>query len=356
MRVIAKWFPRGEVRVIHCPDKPPPPKTVAADVALVNSCELQDCISAECSPDRAGYGSLSRGTAFGKGAKSTIRDAGALLDADGIDKLLFVTLTLPGGSDTAMKALAEWSAWAVSRFFQWVRDNWRGAQWCGVWEWQKRGALHIHACIKLDAQEDRLDFSARLKKRWIAILRGIEKRAHVDLFERADGGTWSHDADVTVTQCAPVKKSVARYLAKYMSKGSMRQRKAAYYPPSRWWFISRGLATLVQTERRELQLPLLPASLAQELFVQLVERVAAKVEFAATYQSPVDSRFQAVVVAGAVPVVRKSFDDVSLLFAAWGLPFTLSSTVAATLSDVASFFMGKIYASDMQMDGTLNTC
>lgn len=69
-------------------------------------------------------------------------------------------------------------------------------------------------------------------------MRAAQRKASVDLFERAKGGTHADDSDSWI--CSPewVRSSVARYLSKYASKGS--NGESSDFPP-RWYGISSAL-------------------------------------------------------------------------------------------------------------------
>jgi hypothetical protein len=69
--------------------------------------------------------------------------------------------------------------------------------------------------------------------------------AGVDMFRKNSGKTWLDDLSKVRATAEICRKSVARYLAKYLSKSASPSRgNARFFTPSRWWGTSRPLKSL----------------------------------------------------------------------------------------------------------------
>lgn len=149
------------------------------------------------------------------------------------------TATLPGSTKEAMESLSCWSAYLMhnfrTRISRWlVRRGYR-VLWCSVWEWQKRGALHLHVAVALP--RDLVgSFEAFAKRVWVKLLRNVTDKSGIDLFGRSYGGTWLGGELPHCCKLVVVTSSSAGYLAKYLSKSeSKRYGVMAFFCPSRWW-------------------------------------------------------------------------------------------------------------------------
>lgn len=222
--------------------------------ALVYSAEL-----GELQKHPGGAGSLPRDSQLSRGGKRAIRNAVGLLEQKYGKRIVFGTVTLPGSTDTASRAVAIWSAKIVELLRKKIEYSAQGAEWVYVWEWQTRGALHLHIAIAhLDIYKLR-----RLEREWhgyvYKLWQTVSRLSGVDVFGRRGGGTWVGMAGALRANCEPVRKSVKRYMAKYLSKGNSRQRVdratgevstevagVQACSPSRWWGQSRSLARAVK--------------------------------------------------------------------------------------------------------------
>lgn len=201
----------------------------------------------ECPAVRAGFGRLARVTAFGRAAKRGIKNAVGALESKFGRKVVFATVTLPGSTAEARLAVAQWSAKAIELLTHWIRYTAPGAMYCYVWEHQKSGALHLHAAI---AHQDVL-MLRRLERSFkdycYRLFTKLSELSGVDLFARSDGGSWSGLPEVIRSNCVPVRKSVKRYMAKYLAKQAAVEQ---VHCPSRYWGCSRELRVLVNCLRR----------------------------------------------------------------------------------------------------------
>lgn len=169
----------------------------------------------------AGWGNQSFRFAVSRRVLKALREATAILDEVDRRQVVFLTGTLPGSTPAAVAALADWSAWVVQvGVAQWLRDTGLGLRYCGVWEYQTRGALHTHVVVQCPSEYAADELIDRWQRRWIAIIDKVGKRAGVDMYERNSGGTWKDEKTIVQAYAQKVRKSVSRYLSKYVSKGA----------------------------------------------------------------------------------------------------------------------------------------
>jgi len=197
----------------------------------------------------AGYGSLGRETPFTTLARRTIlRAGGALQKEHRANECLFLTATLPGSTLASFEALAKWSGFAVQRLKAWIgfRQKENLSLYC--WEYQKRGALHLHYVVCIRDPELQRWIIEGFQAQWIRILDAIARNSGVDVYSKGGGFTHSGDKSVVQTRAEVCKFSVAGYLAKYLSKSSHsnESRSKWRFPPSRWYGVSRPLHVLIR--------------------------------------------------------------------------------------------------------------
>lgn len=173
---------------------------------------------------------------------------GACMREEDKDRQAFLTLTLPGSTEGAMTEFARLSSEAIKLIQTYVprRLGLKGADLCFlyVWELQDRGAPHLHAVYECPTAAH----AQKLVDLWhdlcVDVLRLCQEKADCDLFERTEGGSWEDCPEVWQTDAQIVEKSVARYLSKYVSKGSEGDSK---YYPSRW----AGASTLLHKRLKD---------------------------------------------------------------------------------------------------------
>lgn len=201
---------------------------------------------------RGGWGVPASKTSFGNNARRRLLRGGGALEhlGFGVGKVAFFTGTLPGGTEVAKKALAAWSGYICNRLTQWFRRH-DIAFWGYVWEWQKRLALHIHMFAAFEDVARLQTMIDEFRSFWIKVLDDVCDRSGVDLFARAEGGRWDRFKDMQTFRSRGewVKKNVAGYLTKYVSKNvavkSSQDKRfdaiPADYYPARWWGMSGDL-------------------------------------------------------------------------------------------------------------------
>lgn len=202
-----------------------------------------------------GFGGVPRATKFGVNGRRTISRCAGAIEREGIknEELVFLTGTIPGSTEEAFDAVARYSSWAVKAVKTWLSDLGVKSNYSMyVWEFQKRGALHLHYCVHVPDPLVRSKVLKGWKDRWMGCIDYISKRAGVDCWRRGKGFTWATNKQVIQADAQVVRKSVGSYLSKYLSKfqGRIRRRKRSSSPwlcPVRWWGCSRPLLALMRS-------------------------------------------------------------------------------------------------------------
>jgi hypothetical protein len=211
--------------------------------------ETPAAIDSQESPQKVGYGALGRETAFSALARRTLlRAGGALQKAQPVNECLFLTMTLPGSTAASFRALAEWSGYAVQHLKNWIGWRVKSNLSLYVWEWQKRGALHLHYVVHVPCPNARQYIQENLQAQWIRILDAIVCNSGVDVYSKGAGFTHANDKSVVQTRAEVCKYSVAGYLSKYLGKNSRSTNVPSKFKfvPSRWYGVSRPLHALIE--------------------------------------------------------------------------------------------------------------
>jgi hypothetical protein len=115
-----------------------------------------------------------------------------------------------------------------------------------VWEFQSRGALHLHYFVHIPDEEVRTRILWKWAIKWAALINEVGNRFGCDIWERRDGTSWNHFHGIIQAPAQFVKKSVGAYLSKYLSKnaptnGQRNDGNDMFLGPVRWWGVSRPL-------------------------------------------------------------------------------------------------------------------
>jgi hypothetical protein len=270
-RILAQQFPNNETRLTFssipngkdpfecdptkdtCATVNPPP----IDIVLsgLNSDQNQDSplslvSNSKTERSSAGYGSLpEKPTKFGLNAKRTlIRAGGALEKTAPTEETLFLTGTLPGSTEDSFRAIAAYSGYIVNSLKAWIATYALQKLDFYCWELQKRGALHLHYAVHVPDDASRAYIIGAFHGWWVQILHRVGDMGNLDMFRKNSSKTWSGDTDKVRATAEVCRKSVARYLAKYLSKSATPSRGSARaFTPSRWWGVSRPLKALTDS-------------------------------------------------------------------------------------------------------------
>lgn len=230
------------------------------------SCDFQESL-------KPGYGGLPRKTLFGLRAKRTLQRVGGVFDKKfPKENCVFLTGTLPGSTSQAYEVMARWSGYIVNLLKTWVKYYADTEYSFHCWEFQRRGALHIHYCVSIDRSDLRERLIERFRDEWVSILESVSVKSGVDLFARGFGGTWRNRKDRVQAYAQVVRKSVAAYLAKYCSKGH--DTENAFHCPSRWWGCSRAALHALEEMTLTLSLDSLSIRKALRLFEEVIHITA----------------------------------------------------------------------------------
>jgi hypothetical protein len=243
--------------------------TKACGARLDYDSKLQDCLKSE-KPDRTGHGGPISTRRFTRYAARTIKQACAVLDEKYGRQIIFLTGTLPGSTRSSSKCLAAFSGYVFELLNQWLRDTAPGCDFVGVWEWQGRGALHLHYAIGHHSPETLEKLRGEFHDYWCGLLLRLSDKSGVDLFGRAGGGTWRDRLEIVQTNVQAVIKSVGRYLSKYLSKQGCKRSNATYFPPVSWWTCNRRLRKMVEEAARKCGSVTINASEAATMYEALL--------------------------------------------------------------------------------------
>lgn len=205
-------------------------------------------------------GRRSRPMSLTRYGSHTVREGCAVIEDEFGKEVYFNTLTVPGSTSEALEAVAKESAGIINAYMQrirhevaaWQRDDIdcsEGLFATGVWEWQKRGALHFHLVIGVRDRKLAAHLKHNHRRWWRQVLESYSDKMGIDLFARVDGGTWRDDENKPVTEWAKVKKSVERYVSKYIGKTAYQAAKHGWMPPTRWWYLSAPAREVVLARR-----------------------------------------------------------------------------------------------------------
>jgi len=196
-------------------------------------------------------------TEFGKNAVTRIfRAAGALdrFDSD-VGNYLFLTATLPGDTDDAKWAIAEYAHEIIDNLKSWLSKRLSSRNEFYVWENQKRGALHFHYCIHCPDKNIQAEISREFKREIVRLYNGIGEKHHCNLWGKHQSLSFDGKVEILQARVEVVYKSVGAYMAGYL--GGKDNKHAAdkihSYYPKRWFGVSRPLSALIKiyTQKEE---------------------------------------------------------------------------------------------------------
>lgn len=177
-----------------------------------------------------------------KKGRLSIRRYAALLGRNTRRRQVFLTGTLPGSTEESLAAIAEKSGYMVKMVQTYLSRaancDAKQMEYVWVWEHQKRGALHMHLVARTPSRAQAKLLQQRWRSVWSQILRLVDSKVDCDLFEKYYGGSHRDSPEDWQVDAALVKKSAAKYLSKYLSKGGGFHSR---FCPSRWWGVSSSL-------------------------------------------------------------------------------------------------------------------
>ena len=219
---------------------------------------------------KGGWGFASQPTKFTRNARHRLLEGGAIVDKDCGKDAYEVTLTCPGDTQEAKDAIALWSGWLMDRLLREVRRA-KCLYWFYVWEFQQRGALHIHLLVA-GQQALTKGIAQSLEYQWWELLWELSEKTGIDIFRKNEKWSWKYRPDKWQSHCQPIQKSVAAYFSKYASKSANQIPaaigKKAPKCPSRWWGCSSHLKNQIALTRTRHSVEV-PNSLSTEILEHL---------------------------------------------------------------------------------------
>lgn len=192
---------------------------------------------------------------FTKVSGQKVRESGSameILSGGNLNQCWEVCLTLPGNHELAFSALAKNTYFATHRIFSYLKKQYQGTvSWFYVWEYQKRGALHLHLAVHHRCPALLPSICSDIKRAWIRILQDIGERENCCMF-----------TDKTMTKCtvsqkwqmhsAQIVKGVGAYFAKYAGKTESKNSwYCQKYPISRFWGSSSQIKEVIKQNSME---------------------------------------------------------------------------------------------------------
>lgn len=259
----------------------------------------------------SGFGLLPKPTVFGLNARRQVKRLSAVLDglASKPSDVIFFTGTLPGSTGDAMLALSQWSGFVVHRLKAWLHDQDGRYKCLFCWEWQKRGALHLHMAVYIDDEKLRRKVYDGFKQKWIDLLEDVCSRSGIDIFRRAGGrGSWRGHFDRIRARAEWVTKGVGAYLGKYLSKAiTPGGESSKLFFPSRWWGSTQNLKDLEKAARTVDEHFYSSTGHAEAAYNNIVPFVGLLSEWSTEYRHKIQPGTTCVGASASVPLLRKLF-------------------------------------------------
>jgi len=209
-----------------------------------------DIIQKKQTPKKNSLTKRNTPKSFTKVSGQRLRECGAALDilcGGDLTQCHEVCLTLPADHEAAFAALAKNTYFATNRIFAYLKKQYEGkVSWFYVWEYQKRGALHLHIAVHHKDSTLLDTICGDIKRAWIRILQDIGDREGTCMF-----------TDKTMKKCvmpeswqnhsAQIRSSVGGYFSKYAGKEESKNSwYCQKYPISRFWGSSATIKQVIK--------------------------------------------------------------------------------------------------------------
>jgi len=280
---------------------------------LVYSSKLQDLLAVDdC---RTGFGGPQRKVKFTRHAADMVREACFVTEKQfGTGGCRFLTATIPGSTPQAIKVIALFSSYLTQLQNQWIRDVAPGSWVITVWELQERGALHTHTLIGVRHPGDRERICRQFQRHWRKVLCDLSESTGVDLFEKAEGGSWKDAVWAPVCRAEVIKFSVARYMSKYLSKWKQKRTTAGVFNPASWWSVSKKARLAVTKSRRATGTCSAPLAHCQLFYQVCRDTVDSMTERMFDYRNEFEPSDRFSIALGEADKLNSVFDYVSKFF------------------------------------------
>lgn len=157
------------------------------------------------------------------------------------ESFAFLTGTFPGSSYAVQRAIASQCGWIVNTLKAWIykRIGANVAYW--VWEFQKRGTLHLHYVVVIPDERKRAAILADFQDEWLRLIKGASARSNQNLFMGEKGRDYFTEQEKIQIYAQECYKDCGSYLSKYLSKS-----KTSEFPaPCRLWGCTKEARNLV---------------------------------------------------------------------------------------------------------------
>lgn len=265
MKATIKHYPGGEVRLAVFPERPlkdldeilhdPDGVIEITDGSDLNHTHVQSLDSSKngaialldikSKVDRVGRRLRMALSRYGR---RTVLRAGNCFDMSTDSERLLLTGTLPGSTIASFRALAQFSNVVTKKLTNWLTYHEPSCKWMYVWEFQGRGALHLHLVCEAGLRSASF-IKANFKEQWNRCLSAVQLLAGVDMYQKTS--TYSHSPSKTQADVTICDREPSRYICKYMSKGSTHAKGFNRFPPKQWYQVSRSLLRVVRERTEE---------------------------------------------------------------------------------------------------------
>jgi len=154
---------------------------------------------------------------------------------------VFLTGTFPGSSHSAQTAIASQAHWIVHRLKAWLYKRIGKNIGYYVWEFQKRGTLHLHYVVLVPDEVLRARIISDFRDEWIRLIAGASKRSGENLFLGNKGRDFFTEKEKLQIYAQECYKDCSSYLSKYLAKKS----SSNFPAPCRLWGCTREARNLV---------------------------------------------------------------------------------------------------------------
>lgn len=192
---------------------------------------------------------------FTKISGQRLRECGAAMDilsGGRLEECYEICLTLPANHEAAFVAIAKNTYFATNRIFAYLKKQYHGeVSWFYVWEYQRRGALHLHMAVHHRSAMLLPTICSDIKRAWIRILQDIGEMEDTCMF-----------TDKSMKKCVmpehwqmhsdQIRKGVGAYFSKYAGKEESKQSwYCQKYPISRFWGSSKQIKKVISENSSE---------------------------------------------------------------------------------------------------------
>ena len=183
-----------------------------------------------------------RGSRLSTYAKASLQRIGGAVDSVHAPiESVFLTGTFPGDSFDSQRAISAQSAWIVHRLKAWIYKQIGASIGYHVWEFQKRGTLHLHYVVVVPCPMARAAIIEGFRGEWIRLIHGASLNSGCDLFVGRNGRNFFYEREKLQIYAQECHKSCAAYLSKYLGK----RKYSRFPPPTRMWGCTKQARKIV---------------------------------------------------------------------------------------------------------------